>query len=455
MSLIFRICIAWLPLIVVSGCTKVSPAEDGFVSRSVETKLSSYVHWNQGGEEDELVRQAVHRLLSDELTVSAAVQVALICNPEIQAHFEEIGIAQAEVVQAGLFQNPVFSGFVGFPLHNGLHINTQCGVAQSFLDVFLIPLRQKIAATAFERVRVDVAGRIFGLAADVKEAFYTLQMEQAKHAYLEQLVAVCEAAHELAAGQSECGNISELKRQLRTVDLLEAKQQLETSQSELVRLRERLAQLLGSNSSFTICQQAPLIPEEPIPFDRLQAIALFERLDLASIRLKVQEVAQTLGITQWWTYSEGGLGVSSERDTEGNRSIGPTLSLALPFFDHGQAARARLLSLFRQQKEELRALEITVRLQVDGAKDRVRLARERVERYISQILPLQDHILSMSQRYYNVMTLSVFSLLDAKQGQLHRQIEHAESVKDYWISKVALDRALGVDLTVFLARGDS
>jgi cobalt-zinc-cadmium efflux system outer membrane protein len=55
-------------------------------------------------------------LLSRELTVETAVQVALLNNKTLQATYEDLSVAQADLVQAGLLQNPVFRRHVAFPV---------------------------------------------------------------------------------------------------------------------------------------------------------------------------------------------------------------------------------------------------------------------------------------------------------------------------------------------------
>src|SRR5262249_51727573 len=52
---------------------------------------------------------AVKRLLSRTLTINAAVQVALLNNKGLQAAYNELALAEAELVQESLPPNPVFS----------------------------------------------------------------------------------------------------------------------------------------------------------------------------------------------------------------------------------------------------------------------------------------------------------------------------------------------------------
>ncbi len=100
-----------LAAIVVIGCAQV-PREAGFgdVQTLVGKRVDYQLRWNQGTEADMEVEKAIEKLLEDQLTPEAAVQIALLNNPELQALYEELGITQADVVEAGLLENPVIFG---------------------------------------------------------------------------------------------------------------------------------------------------------------------------------------------------------------------------------------------------------------------------------------------------------------------------------------------------------
>src|SRR5262249_2333552 len=97
-----------LPLLmVVTGCATFDPRA-GFsdVATMVETLRGQQVVWNLGTELDEHVAQRVRALWNDTLTADRAVQVALLNNRSLQALYAELGVAQADLVQAGLLKNP-------------------------------------------------------------------------------------------------------------------------------------------------------------------------------------------------------------------------------------------------------------------------------------------------------------------------------------------------------------
>jgi cobalt-zinc-cadmium efflux system outer membrane protein len=141
------------------------------VSTTIEARSGKRVVWNLGTELDAQVAEEAHALLADTLSADEAVQVALLNNRELQAVYAELGVAQADLVQAGLLSNPVFDGAAFFLVAGG-PVKLDLSVAMSFLDIFYIPLRSRVAAARFEDAKIQVTGEVLDFAATVRAAFY-------------------------------------------------------------------------------------------------------------------------------------------------------------------------------------------------------------------------------------------------------------------------------------------
>ena len=148
------------------------------VQETVGTRSGKRVHWNRGGPEDAQIEQRVQSLLRRQLTVSSAVQIALLNNRELQARFEEIGIAQSEVIEAGLISNTNFSASFRFPNRPPSGTNLEYAIAQNFLDLLVLPLRKRIANAQLTQTEIRVADEVLKLAMEVKIAFYTAHYEE-------------------------------------------------------------------------------------------------------------------------------------------------------------------------------------------------------------------------------------------------------------------------------------
>ena len=127
--------------LLIGGCATPGGSFER-VQGTVAERSGQRVQWNRGGPEAAQIEQGVQELLRRPLTADRAVQVALLNNRELQARFEEIGIAQAEVIQAGLLTNPNFSASFRFPNSSPSGTNIEYSIAQNFLELIMLPLRQ-------------------------------------------------------------------------------------------------------------------------------------------------------------------------------------------------------------------------------------------------------------------------------------------------------------------------
>ncbi len=430
------------------GCARI-PKESGFadVSRLVGERNPHQIRWVQGGKEDERAEAAVRALLKEELTAASAVQVALLNNPSIQTTYEKLGVTQADVVQAGLLRNPVFGLMARFPHDPPSKTNLEFQVAQDFLDLLMIPNRKALASEQFERVKQLVANEVVDLAAEVQRVYYTvLGLRQLSH--LRRLVTdAASASFEMAGRIHAAGNISDLGLAMEQAQYERSRVALAQVETDRLTYRERLTRLMGlwgNQTAWRLPDQLPAIPEDEIPLDRLESFAVTNRLDLAAARKEMEVVALALGIAmdlRWLGHVE--LGLSAERDSDGQWVTGPTLSLALPLFDQKQADLARLEAQLRESEHRFKAKAIEVRSEVRAARERLLGARETAAHYRKVLIPLEERIVALTLKEYNYMLAGVFQLLMAKQREYDAYQGYIEAVRDYWVMRAELERVLG------------
>lgn len=431
---------------VISGCATV-PKSAGFreVSQTVEQRMGLRLHWNQGTSEDALVTERLQALLQQELTAEAAVQVALLNNASLQATFEELGIAQADLVQAGLMKNPVFAGHVRFPDKSGEATNTEFSVSQDFMEIFLRPLRKRQSTAQFEQARLRVGNEVLNLAAEVRSAYYTLQGAEHARKMFAEILRAAQASAELAERQHAAGNINDLELANQQAMHQQVELDLTRSQAEVLFARERLNRLLGiqEGPSWKISDQLPQLPAQEASAQELESLALAQRLDLAAARQEVKALEEALTLVRRGVIPEVNVGVDSERDPDRTRVTGPSFEIPLPLFDQRQAAVARAEAQFRQSQRRLSALETQVRSEVRSAQDRLQIARQLIERYRDTLIPLREKIVAESQKHYNFMLIGVFQLLEAKRDEVNAYREYIEVFRDYWNARAELERAVG------------
>lgn len=424
------------------GCTSCK-LDENIISENIESKIGKQVNW---GTPLSSVEEYLNQVLEKPLSADHAVQIALFFNPEIQAIFEDLGIAYADLIQAGLFRNPFFDIAVRFPNKGGFVTDVEYSVVGYFLDIFLVPLRKKVAKAEFEKVQLKVTHSILDLAFEVERIYYLLVAEQKRYLILKNITEILEGSYEIALAQYEAGNIYLADVEKKYNEELSAT--MEKNQSELlvIQWKNALNRLMGFENSPiewevpTLLLQPNL--EEPT-LDALQERVLKERFDLLALQWEYEKIARTGALKKWWAYTDVILGIAGEREPEGVVITGPAIGGQIPIFDYGQADRARLSALLRQSRDRYWSLRIFIRNEVDSTYKSLQTLREMLCTYQEEILPNVKRKMAVSQKLYNAMTLSPYDLIEAKRQQYMEEINYIVVLRDYWIHFVQLKKAIG------------
>jgi cobalt-zinc-cadmium efflux system outer membrane protein len=389
---------------------------------------------------DAQAAQHVRELLQNTLTADAAIQVALLNNRELQATYAALGVAQADLVQAGLLRNPVFDGAIFFPVRGG-PAELELSAALGFLDLFYLPLRQRVAAARFDEAKLQVTGAVLDFAATVQTAFYRHQANEQRVDLLHTITHALTTAWEVAQRLQAAGNITDLDVARERAAAEEAKLELRAAEAALRQTREQLNTLMGlwgPETAWQIAQRLPDIPAHPVSLEGLETQALRQSLDLASARQRLMVAGEQLGVTRATALlPEVAVGAAAER-REGGWEVGPLVEFPLPLFDQGQARRGRALAEFRQAQQEYYAVGVRVRATARALSERVQAAQDRALYYRDILLPLRERIVNETQLQYNAMQRGVFELLRAREQQIQTAIAYIDTLRDYWLARADL-----------------
>ena len=432
------------------GCTV--PKEAGFpdVAKSVASRTGHQIFWNQNSAADAEVEKVLRGMLRHELRPAEAVQIALLNNRNLQATYEELMIAQADLVQAGLLKNPVFDASVRVSLEKGVTPLLDFDVGIDFLGVLLIPAKKRLAGAAFEAAKLRVGHQVVELAYEVRAAYFTLQGAQQIAAMRRAILDTAETSLDLATRQHEAGNISDADLGNEEALYEQVRMDLAKSRAEILMAREKLTRLMGlwgEDAGWTISDRLPDLPASDPPLEHVESIAVGQRLDVAAARQEVQVRSYALAMASNFRWlGAASVGGHFEREPDG-RFFGPMASVELPIFDQKQAVVAQLEAELHQSQNRFRARSVEARSEVREARGRVELARQIADHYRTVVIPLRERLVALMQQQYDAMLVGVFQLLMAKQNEVSTYREYIEAVRDYWIARSDLDRAAGGRLT--------
>jgi outer membrane protein, heavy metal efflux system len=434
--------------LAASGCATADPQRAYVdVQRELRAASGADARWARTPAEGAAVEETLDRLLAEPLTAASAVTVALVASPSLQATFEELGVAQADLAQAARLPNPEASALVRFP-HGGGGRNVELALVQDVFDLLARPLRKRAAAAQLEQAKLRVAHEVLGLAAEVKEAFAALQASDELVARLEVVREVTRAAAELARAQHRAGTINELELESRTVMERESAVEVAVAAAEARAQRERVNRLLGlfgPRTAWTASRELPAVPAEDVPLAGLERTAIQKRQDLRAARWGVDQVGRALALRQRTRFFPVGLqfGVNTEKEVTGERVTGPELRLQLPLFDTGAASVARLQSEHRRAVRQLEAIAISARSEVREQHGRLEAARALARYHREELLPQRRRILELTVQHYNAMFKGAYDLLQAKEAEVAAERAALDAWRDYWVARARLERAVG------------
>lgn len=435
-------------LIAFTGaCTVSRSAGHRDVARLVAGRVGQSTHWDQGSPEDAEVARVVDDLLKQGLTLDRAVEIALVNNRHLQATYEELGVSQADMVQAGLLKNPVLTAGLGLPISTGATYELEGTLLWDFLQLFTLPLRKKVARQQFDADIVRVAHEALAVVAETKKAFFEVLAQQ-QLVENEKIVAdTAEGATMLADRLYEAGNVNDLGHDTQTAMYQQSLLDYDRSLMQLTNARERLNRMLGlwgkqTGWLLTVPLAAPT--EADPPLEHLETLAMKQRLDVDAARKQVELLTTAVALAKdFRLFGQVEVGVQGHKDPDGPRVIGPQITLELPIFDQRQAAIAKLEAQRRGAERMLEAVSVDARSEVRAAQQAVVIARKMVDRYRATLVPLRDRIVQDSQLQYNGMLIGPFQLLGAKRDQIEAHRGYVESLRDYWSARAELERAVG------------
>jgi outer membrane protein, heavy metal efflux system len=434
-------------LVAAAGCASIEPRA-GFddVRTSVAGRSGQTVHWNTGTPEESETRDAIGALLAEELSSEAAVQVALLNNRDLQSVYEELSIAQADLVRAGLLRNPVFSGELRFATDGG-GTGIVLDVAQDFVSLFSMPLRKGRAAAAFEAAKVRVTAEVLDLAFEARTAFYDYQGAEQTREMRQTVLQATAASYDLAKRLRAAGNNRDLDVSNERALYEQSKLDLAAAEAEVVRTREQMNALMGlwgeQTERWHAAVRLPVIPQDEPPLDDLEGRATANSLELALLRREAEIAARSAGIARPFGWlNDGEIGAAAERETDGQWSVGPSVATPVPLFDQGQTAAGEANARYRQAAERTIARAVEIRSRARAAQSALLSARDRA-RYLERVvLPLRAEIVEQTQLQYNAMQVSAFQLLQAKRDQITAGGDYVDSLREYWYARAALDQIL-------------
>lgn len=436
-----------LPHLFLSGCSTFSK-DGGFAE--VSSLVSSRVHqqpvWLRSDEERAQQQQIVNTILCNTLSADEAVRVAFINNPALQKTLADLGIAEAELVQAGRIRNPSISYTKLTPVSGEYDIERT--VLFDVMSLLTMPMRSAIEKQRFQQAKLQAAMNILEMAAKTRKAYYSTVAAEQMVRYLEKINEASQASAQLALRMAEVGNWNRLQQAREQAFYAEVISQLADAKLLALQEREHLTRLMGlwgEQIHYKLPERLPELPRSVTESCEFEKQALISRLDVQAMRHEIQSKCKALGLTKATRFIDVfDLGYVRNSSDDEPHQTGYEISLEIPLFDWGDAKVARAQNIYMQAVWHLREIAINARSEVREAYQVYRVQYDKAKFYRDDVVTLRKLILDESLLRYNGMLISTFELLADEREQIISVNAYIESLRDFWLAETDLQTALMV-----------
>jgi len=432
----------------LAGCASFSPDGGmGVVSDVTEQAIGKDVAFVRTKDEAATVDAAVTRLLARNLTADAAVQLALLNNKGLQAAYNELALAETDLVADSLPPNPTFS--VSRITGNGAS-EVERQVVGDILALATLPARSEIARERFRQAQLKAALATLRLAAEVRRGHIEAVAANETVALLTDAKATAESTAQLAKKLGETGGMNKLDQAREQVFYAEITADLASARQNAASSRERLARLLGlwdGDLGFRLPSKLPLLPKRPLEQPSIEVAAVGHRVDLQIARMEIVALAKALDLTEATRFvtllDVAGIDRRT-RDPEGPpfRERGFDVQFQIPIFDGGEVRVRQAAETYHQAMNRLTEKAINVRSEARDAYRVYRSTYDIASHYQREVLPLRQIITEEMQLRFSSMQVDVFALLTEARQRLGSLRAAIDAKRDFWLAQSDLQTAI-------------
>ena len=450
---------------LVGGCAKFS-ADGGMdgvardVGQEAGADLGRSVVKIASVEQAQQARERVSALLTEPLSAEASVQVALLNNRDLQAAYNDLGISEADYVQASLPPNP---GLSLMRVSGSGVADFQLGLVENILNLFTLPRRSAIAAEHFEHARHQAVFTTLRLAVDTRRAQIRAVAAQQQVGFLEQARATVDQAVRLNAQLGEAGGGDQLDQAELAAFYAELSAKVARARLTARREREALTRLMGlwgGDASFKLPAELLPLPREPDTMATVEVDAINHRVDLIMARHDVAALAKSLSLTEATRYVSllqlSGI-VNNEAAnplTTSNADItrgGFQIDLSLPIFDTGEARTRLAREQYMRSLNLLTAKAVNARSEARIAYEVYRGTYDIAKFYRDRVLPLRGIVSrEIALRYNNSVLVSesmrvdLFKFLIDARARIDADAAALDARRDFQLATADLQDAMSV-----------
>jgi cobalt-zinc-cadmium efflux system outer membrane protein len=387
-----------------------------------------------------------------ELTLDEAIDRALSHNLALVASAENLTIARAELVQAGLIQNPTIGESSGilFPISpTSAATSFDFNIAQMLNSIFTQPLKVAQARVQSAQAGIDLASEAFVLAEQVQTKYREMVHTQRSIKLAVRVEELYRRAVQAAEARQKVGIVPTPEVNRARLQYEDARRQVQHLHTQYTRAAREMNWLMGVAASphWTLPAKAvdepPSLPPPP-ESDALEEVALKYRLDLRRAKLDLEVGRRGVQLARKGLIPQIQVGFEGGRDNGKNAFGGPFFDITIPIFDPGIVALQQAEAQQRKFDKTYVALQGQVRQDVRTAFDNWRIAADDVRFFRERLIPQQEKNVQLMELSLRLGNDDLDSLLNVYHDYVASQQSYEDAIQAYQDASVAVQEAVGL-----------
>lgn len=378
--------------------------------------------------------------LSDQLSADDAVAIALWNNSALEANLAAVGIAQAELLDAGLLKNPNLQSLIPVgakPFEFLLNWPIE--------DLWQRKKRVLAASQNLDAVATGLVQNGLNLVRDVKTAHVDLWLAEQRAKTLRESAALRERIARLTERRKDAGDASGLEVSLAWADARSAGELAKRAAGDIEVARVRLNQLIGLRDSPRALSPIGWADWPAVPgTDALLQSAYTSRPDLRAAELAI-EASSYRAKWQRRRIFNMVIPMLSVKESGSPQAVraGPGVILEIPIFNRNQGQIARADAEVVQSAWRYAALRDQVEGEVRDAMARLEQARTSLELLRTELKPIVEQAIGQTETAYRNGDASYLNVLETTRQKFDAILREREAEAALAKAHAELERSVG------------
>ncbi len=388
-------------------------------------------------------------------------------NPQILAAQRNLKISAAGITIAGATPNPQITAQYGIgPVYGKAGNPQQIGINQTvelagkrYKRLSLAKSQYELAALQFNSTRFDIHGQVRRAYAELAAATASDRSQTEQVQLLQRLVYI-------ARKRFEAGAAPEYELLQAQLVLNQTAPQLRQSQGRIRQARIQLNALIGESPAQNIeitdpgmfnmgVKKTELVPVANAPFPAVESLlaqGYQQRPDFKSAQQQTYVAGQQLRLakaqrTPDLQLSGGYLFTSLDDPNQNTRGLylGATVNLPIFYQQQGEVAQAK--ATIEQSVEQQNVVRSQIAVDVRTAYEALLVAREKIRKYQSRLLPDSREVLALAEESYQVGKTNLASAIAVEQADQQNRSAYVDAITAYQSAYADLEKAVGTPLS--------